>query len=412
MDAQTALDARRIKEDFPILARRVHGKPLVYLDNAATSQKPESVIRAIDNYYRMHNSNVHRSVHLLAEESSVAYEEARAKVARFVNARRPEEIVFTKGTTEAINLVARGWAMPRLQPGDEIVVTEIEHHSNLVPWHMVAKATGARLRHIPFDDQGLPQMEGLREIINPRTRLVAITHASNVLGTVMPVAEIVAAAKAQGALVLLDGAQSVPHLPVDVQALDIDFLAFSGHKMLGPTAIGALWARYELLEEMEPVDGGGSMIRRVTLTESTYMDPPARFEAGTPPIAQAIGLGAAVDYLTALGMEKVARHEGELTRLAYERLAAVDDIILYGPPPDRRVGVISFNLPEVHPHDLASLVDQEGVAIRAGHHCCMPLHDKLGAAATARASFYIYNTPEDVDALIHALQTARQVFRP
>lgn len=405
------MDPWQLKKDFPILSRQVHGKPLVYLDNAATSQKPTTVLQAIDEYYRYHNGNAHRSVHLLAEEASLAYEAARTKVARFFNARRPEEIVFTKGTTEAINLVAQGWAVPRLQAGDEIVVTEIEHHSNLVPWQMAARATGAKLRHIPFDDQGLPRLDSLDEVITARTRLVAITHASNVLGTIMPVAAIVQAAKAYGALVLLDAAQGAPHLPIDVQAMGIDFLACSGHKMLGPTGSGALWARYDLLMAMEPVQGGGSMIHQVSLDTATYAEPPARFEAGTPSIAQAVGFGAAVDYLTAVGMDNIARHEQELTALAYERLAAVPDITIYGPPPAQRVGVITFNLPDVHPHDLASLVDQEGVAIRAGHHCCMPLHDQLDVAATARASFYLYNTAADIDALIDALGAARRVFQ-
>lgn len=404
-------DPKRIQEDFPILRRPVHGRRLVYLDNAATSQKPQAVIDALADYYARYNANVHRSVHRLAEEATLAYEAAREKVARFIGARRPEEVVFTSGTTEAINLVAYAWGLAHVRAGDEIVLTEMEHHSNIVPWQLLAERTGARVRWVPVREDGHLDLDALDRLLGERTRLVAVTHASNVLGTINPIPEIARRAHAAGALVLVDGAQSVPHLPVDVQALGADFVAFSGHKMCGPTGIGVLWARHELLAAMPPFLGGGEMIARVTTGGSTFREPPLRFEAGTPKIAGAVGLGVACEYLQRLDMAAVRRHERDLVAYALERLREIAGLTVYGPAsPDERGGVVAFTLPDVHPHDLASLVDAEGVAIRAGHHCCQPLHDRLGVVATARASFYVYNTEEDVDALVRALHAARKVF--
>lgn len=403
------LDTARIKEDFPILQRTVHGKPLVYLDNAATSQKPVAVIRALVDYYERYNANVHRGIHTLAEEATAAYEAARAKVAALIGAS-PDELVFTRGTTEALNMVAHGWARQHLRPGDEILVTPMEHHSNLVPWQRLAKERGLRLRAIPLTEDGRLDLTALDGLLTERTRLIAVTHMSNVLGTVTPLAEIARRARAAGAVVVADGAQSVPHLPVDVGALGVDFLAFSAHKMLGPTGVGALYARRERLEEMEPLLTGGGMIRRVTLEDATWADPPARFEAGTPDIAGVIAFGAAADYLRGIGLEAVAAHERELVRYAWERLREVPGLTVYGPGPEHRGGVISFTLEGVHAHDVAQVVDEEGVAIRAGHHCAQPLHAHLGVPATARASFYLYNDAGDVDRLVRALHEARKLF--
>ncbi|MEX2356152.1 MAG: cysteine desulfurase [Thermaerobacterales bacterium] len=405
------MDLRQRRPDFPILERRVHGKPLVYLDNAATSQKPEPVLQALDRYYRSYNANVHRSVHLLAEEATLAYEEARSKLARFVNAARSEEIIFTRGTTEAINLVAYSWGRANIGAGDEILFSEMEHHSNMVPWHLLAKEKGARLRYIPVDGHGRLALDDIDSLITERTKLVALTQVSNVLGTINPVKDIARLAHQRGARILIDAAQSAPHMPVDVQDLGVDFLAFSGHKMCGPTGSGVLWGRWELLANMPPFHGGGEMIKKVRIYESTYAAPPARFEAGTPLIAQAIGLGAAADYLTEIGLDRIAAHERSLAKQAYEKLSEVDGLQIYGPPPGERMGAVAFNLSDVHSHDLASIVDQDGVAIRAGHHCCMPLHDKLGLAATARASFYLYNVPEEIDVLVKALYAAKKVFQ-
>jgi cysteine desulfurase / selenocysteine lyase len=419
------LDVETIRADFPILHREVHGKPLVYLDNAATSQKPEAVIQAMDDYYRRYNANIHRGVHTLAEEATAAYEQARRKVARFINAATPREIVFVRNTTEAINLVSLGWGRDTLGEGDVIILSVMEHHSNLVPWQLLSAATGARLEFIELDPEGrLILDEGsapgqslarLLEVHAGRVKLVAISGMSNVLGTVNPVAEVAARAHRAGALLLVDGAQSVPHLPVDVQALGVDFLAFSAHKMLGPTGIGVLWARKEILQAMPPVLGGGDMIRSVGLRQSEWNEVPHKFEAGTPNVAHAIGLGAAVDYLSHLGMDQVLDHERALAALALERLATVPDLHVYGPPAGDRGGVLTFNLLRdgellIHPHDLASILDREGVAIRAGHHCAQPLMDYYGVPATARASFYVYNVEEEVDRLVEALHKARQVF--
>jgi cysteine desulfurase/selenocysteine lyase len=418
------LNVERIRQDFPILDRQVHGRPLVYLDNAATAQKPLAVIQTMDDYYRRYNANIHRGVHTLAEEATLAYEDARRKVARFVNAYSAREVVFVRNTTEAINLVAQTWGRTHVGEGDVVVLSVMEHHSNLVPWQLLAQATGARLEFIDLDAQGRLLMDGdgpsqslasLLERFGERIKLVAISGMSNVLGTINPVAELGRRAHEVGALLLVDGAQSVPHLPVDVRALGADFLAFSGHKMLGPTGIGALWARKELLEAMPPFLGGGDMIRSVHLRHSEWNEVPHKFEAGTPNVAQAIGLGAAVDYLEVLGMDNVRAHEEAMAAYALERLATVPDLHLYGPPAADRGGVTTFNLMDdgellLHPHDLASILDREGVAIRAGHHCCQPLMEYYGVPATARASYYVYNTEDEVDVLVAALLKARQIF--
>ena len=408
---RSMFDVQTIREDFPILSRRVHGKPLVYLDNAATTQKPQAVIEALVHFYQHHNANIHRAIHTLGEEATAAYEETRAKVCQFINAPRPETIVFTRNATEALNLVAYAWGRHNLGPGDEILLTEMEHHSNLVPWQRLAQEVGAAVRYIGVSDEGTLALDGLDEIIGEKTKLVGVTHVSNALGTINPVGEIVAAAHRKGALVVVDGAQSVPHMPVDVQALDCDFLAFSGHKMLGPTGVGVLYGRYELLEAMEPFLTGGEMIRRVRLDGATWNDVPWKFEAGTPNIADVIAFGAALDYLSALGMENVRAHEEALTAYALRRLRQLEDIIVYGPKDaSQRGGVISFNYPGIHPHDVGTILDREGVAIRAGHHCAQPLMRRLGVTGTVRASFYIYNTPEEADALIEGVEKVRAFF--
>ena len=406
------LDVTKIRDDFPILSRTVHGKPLVYLDNAATSQKPRSVIRALTGYYEEYNSNVHRGVHTLSMEATDKYEEARQKVAHFVNAESPESIVWTRNTTESINLVANTWAREHILPGDEIVVTEMEHHSNLVPWQQVAREKGATLRFLPLGDDGNLDLTDVDTIINPRTKLVAIVHASNSLGTINPVRELAAMARRVGAAVLVDGAQSVPHMPVDVGDLDCDFLAFSGHKMLGPTGIGALYAKPEVLEKMEPFLTGGEMVLQVSYEEASWNDLPMRFEAGTPNIADAIALGAAVDYLNDLGMDNVRKHEMGLTEYALNAFRELEeDLDVFGPKDiTRRGGIISFHSSEVHPHDIGTFLDREGIAVRTGHHCTMPLMGLLGVPATARASFYIYNTEAEVDALVGALKQALRYF--
>ncbi|CAN5231471.1 SufS family cysteine desulfurase [soil metagenome] len=402
-------DVAEIRREFPILGREVNGKPLVYLDNAATSQKPRRVIDALTEHYEQHNANIKRGVHRLAEESTAAYEEAREKVARFIGAVDATGLVFTRGTTESINLVAYAWGRKNLREGDEIVLTESEHHSNLVPWQIATQATGARLRFIPVRDDGTLDLNEAERLISPKTKLVACIHASNVLATVNPVGRLAEMAHENGALMLVDGAQSAPHLPVDVQELGCDFFAASGHKMLGPTGVGFLWGQPEILEEMDPFLGGGEMIREVHLYHSTWNDIPHKFEAGTMNVAQAIGLGAAVDYLEDLGMESVREHEQRLGEYAYRRLSEVEDVTIYGPE-DGRTGILSFNLPEVHPHDLSQLLDEEGIAIRSGHHCCQPLIRRLGVAATSRASFYLYNTEEEVDAFVAAVTRAREFF--
>ena len=404
-------DAARLRQDFPILSRKVNGVPLVYLDNAATSQKPESVIRSLVDYYEGYNSNVHRGVHTLSMEATDAMEEARAKVASFINAESPNCIIWTRGATEALNLVARSWALEQVKPGDEIVTTAMEHHSNLVPWQQVAREKGAQLRFLPIAEDGTLDLADVDSIINPRTRLVTVVHMSNSLGTINPVKELGAKARSVGATFLVDGAQSVPHMPVDVQDIDCDFLAFSGHKMLGPTGIGALYARREVLEHMEPFLVGGEMVLQVTYEDATWNDLPMRFEAGTPNVAGAIGLGAAIDYLRGLGMDQVREHEAQITEYALDAFRQLEDMDVFGPPdPDMRGGVIPFHTSEVHAHDFGTVLDRRGIAVRTGHHCTMPLMGMLGVSATARASFYIYNTEEEVDMLVDAVKEAMRYF--
>jgi cysteine desulfurase/selenocysteine lyase len=408
----STFDIERVRADFPILSREVHGRPLVYLDNAATTQKPRAVIDALVHYYEHYNANIHRGIHALAEEATARYEETRQKVADFIGAPGPECIVFTRNTTESINLVANAWGRKNLGPGDEIVLSVMEHHSNLVPWQLLAKATGARLRHIDIDDEGQLVWDDVERLIGERTKLVAITEMSNVLGTINPVRQIAEVAHQRGALVLVDGAQSVPHMPVNVQELDCDFLAFSAHKMLGPTGVGVLYARRELLEEMDPFLGGGEMIRRVRLEEATWNDVPWKFEAGTPNIGDVCAFGAALDYLQGLGMENVRAHEVELVREALRRLSQIPGLTIYRPEsPELRGGVVAFNLDGVHPHDLGTVLDRYGVAIRAGHHCAQPLMARLDVVATARASFYVYNKVEELDALVEGIQAAARLFR-
>ncbi len=408
--ATSPLDVQAIRQDFPVLHQEVHGRPLVYLDNAASSQKPRVVIEALDEYYRRYNANVHRGIHTLSEQASAAYEEARRKVARFINARSAKEVIWTRNTTESINLVAYSWGRANIGPGDEILLTEMEHHSNLIPWQILAQEKGATLRFIPVTDDGYLDLDCLDDLLTERTKLVSVVHMSNVLGTINPVAEIGRRAHEVGAKILVDGAQSVPHLPVDVQALDCDFLAFSGHKMCGPTGIGVLYGKRDLLEAMPPFMGGGDMIREVYLDSATWNDLPWKFEAGTPAIAQAIGLGYAVDYLNSIGMEAIQQHEHGIIQYALEALSRVKGLTLYGPPADMRGGVATFNIPGVHPHDVSTILDSEGIAIRAGHHCAQPLMRRYNVPATARASFYLYNTPDEVDILIQGLEKAKAVF--
>ena len=405
------LDVAAIRSDFPILARAVNGHPLVYLDNAATTQKPQAVLAAMEAYYHTTNANVHRGVYTMAEEATEQYEGARASVAALINASSTEQIIFTRNTTEAINLVALSWGRSNVRAGDLIVCTEMEHHSNLVPWQLLAAATGARLEYVPIDEVGRLRMDVLDMLLRSGPRLVTVTAVSNVLGTINPVAEIVRRAHAAGALVLVDAAQSVPHQPVDVAALDADWLAFSSHKMLGPTGIGVLYGRRALLEEMPPVLGGGDMIRKVTLQGSTWNDLPWKFEAGTPAIAEAVGLGAAADYLRRVGMDRVQAHERELVGYALERLSAVPNVTVYGPlDPAEHGGAISFNVGDVHPHDVAAVLDGEGIAIRGGHHCAQPLMDRLDVAATSRASVALYTTRDEIDRLIDGLATVKRIF--
>ena len=412
LDPRGALDARAVRADFPILSTTAHGHPLVYLDSAATSQKPLAVIEAMDTYYREYNANVHRGIYSIGERATAAYEAARASVARFINAPSAREIVFVRNATEATNLVAGTWGRRNIGRGDAIVLTEMEHHANLVPWQLLVQEKDADLEFIPITDDGLLRLDVLDVLLRLKPRLVAFTHVSNTLGTINPVREIVDRAHAAGALVLVDGAQAVPHLPVDVQALGADFYVFSGHKMLGPTGSGGLWARRELLDAMPPFLGGGEMIREVHLRRSEWNEVPWKFEAGTPDVAAAIGLGAAAEYLMALGMDRAREHERELVAYTLEVLPReVPGIELYGPmDADLRGGVIPFNLPGVHPHDVAQVLDRSGVCVRAGHHCTMPLHERLDLAATARASFNVYSTREDVDALVAGLQEVVALF--
>ena len=400
--------ARDIRADFPLIVAR---PDQVYLDSNASAQKPQVVIETLSRFYREHYANVHRGGYALSLEATQAYENARKTLARFVGADE-REIIFVRNATEALNLVAYAWAMKTLRPGDEILLTEMEHHANLVPWHFVAKQTGAKIKAIPITPQGRLDLDALDTLLTSRTRLVSVVHMSNVLGTLNPVAEIAKAAKEKGALVVVDGAQSAPHLPVDVKGLGADFFAFSGHKMCGPTGIGVLWGRYEILEQMEPFLGGGEMIREVYIDRSTYARPPQRFEAGTPAIAEAVALGAAAEYLLGVGMENIWKHDRELLEYALHRLdEELPEVKTFGPRGPDRGGVIAFTLGSVHAHDVACALDQHGIAVRAGHHCAQPLHRKLGVPATARASFYLYTTQEDVDRFLQAMKEVRGFFK-
>jgi len=408
--SRRSFDPREVRGRFPLLVAQ-RTVPLVYLDSAATSQKPDTVLAAMDDYYRRYNANIHRGIYAIAEEATAAYEQARTRLARFIGAPSANEVVFTRNSTEAINLVAYAWGRASLKAGDAIVLTEMEHHANLVPWHILAAEKGVELRFIPMTPAGELEMDALPGLLaDERVRLVGVVHISNVLGTVNPVAEIARQARAAGALTLVDASQSVPHMPVDVKALGCDFLALTGHKMLGPTGIGALWGRRELLEIMPPFMGGGEMIREVRLTGSTWNELPWKFEAGTMPIAEAVGLGAAVAFLEELGMEALFAHDRELAAYALERLREVPDVRVLGPAAEKRGGVVAFELGEIHPHDVATVLDHQGVAVRAGHHCAMPLHEKLGVHASVRASFHCYSLPEDVDALVRGLHRVREVF--
>lgn len=400
-----------VRHDFPILQRRVGGKPLVYLDNAATAQKPRAVIECLDHYYREENANIHRGVHLLSQEATSAYEDARARIARFIGAGEARSCIFTRGATEAINLVASSWGASNLREGDEIILTTMEHHANIVPWQILAPQLGFTLKFITLNPDGTLDMDAFKRLLhdNP-VKLVAVTHVSNVLGIVNPIQEITRLAHEHGAIVLVDGAQSVPHMPVDVTALDCDFFAFSAHKMAGPTGIGILYGKRALLDAMPPFFGGGDMISRVTLEGSTWNDLPYKFEAGTPSIAEGIGLGATIDYLSDIGMDKIHEYEQIMTHYLLDRLSEVNGVTVFGTDPTRKGAVASFTVAGMHAHDVAQLLDSHGVAVRAGHHCAMPLHDYLGVSATSRASLYFYNTPREVDAFIVALEKAKTTF--
>ncbi len=405
-------DVMAVRDDFPILHQEHHpGAPLVYLDSAATSQKPKVVLEALDDYYRRYNANVHRGIHKLSEEATAAYEEARIKVRRFINAGSKREIIFTRGTTEGINLVAQTWGRANLKAGDVVLSTQMEHHANIVPWQMLAAEKGIHMRYVPVLTDGTLDQDTYATLLRDEpVKLVVVTQVSNVLGTINPVADMVRQAHEAGALILVDAAQSAPHMPLDVQALDADFLVFSGHKMLGPTGSGVLYGKRDLLEAMPPWMGGGDMISRVRLDGSTWNELPYKFEAGTPSIAEMIGLGYAIDYLSGLGMDKIQAHEHTLTQYALERLAEVPGLTLYGPDASRKSGVATFTMQHIHAHDLAHVLDSVGVAVRAGHHCAMPLHEKFGIPASARASFYLYNTLSEVDTLISGLYQARKIF--
>jgi cysteine desulfurase/selenocysteine lyase len=410
----TPYDVDLVRKDFPILERRVHdGVPLVYLDSANTSQKPRQVLDALTEFYEQHNSNIHRATHALGEEATEAYEGARMKVAAFIGAASPDEVVFTKNSSESLNLVANvlAWGARALQPGDEVVITEMEHHSNIVPWQLLCQRTGATLRWFGVTDDGRLDVSNIDDLINPRTKVVSFVHISNILGTLNPVQILAERAHAVGALVVLDASQSVPHLPVDVQALGVDLVAFTGHKMCGPTGIGVLWGRRDVLDELPPFLGGGEMIETVTMPVSTYAALPHKYEAGTPPIAEAVGLGAAVDYLTGIGMDAVAAHEHEITAYALNALSTVSGLRVLGPTEAvDRGGAISFTVADVHPHDVAQILDGDGVAVRAGHHCGRPLHQRFGISASTRASSYLYTTHAEIDALIAGVEKAKRFF--
>ncbi len=407
--AHTLFDVAHRREDFPILKQTIHGRPLVYLDNAATSQKPQSVIDAESRYYATLNANVHRGIHDLSQRATDAFEAARDKVRRFINAADAKEVVFTRGTTEAINLVAQSYGRSRFKPGDEILVTEMEHHSNIVPWQLLCEQTGAVLRVAPIDDTGALRMDAFEALVNARTRLVAVAHVSNALGTINPVRRLVELAHAAGAPVLIDGAQAAPHIEVDVRALDCDFYAFSGHKLYGPTGIGVLYGKAALLDAMPPYQGGGDMISRVTFEKTSYNALPYKFEAGTPNIAGTIGLGAAIDYVEAIGLDAIAAHEHDLLDYATRRARELPGLTLIGTAKDK-AGILAFTLEGIHPHEIGTVLDHEGIAIRTGHHCAMPVMDRFGVPATARASFALYNTRDDVDALIEGLRKVQHMF--
>ncbi len=405
------LDVTKTRKDFPILERELRaGVRLTYLDSTATSQKPLSVIQAMDDFYRMSNANIHRGVHTLAEEATALYEGARERIAKFINAASARQVIYTRNTTESINLVAYTWARANLKQGDLVILTEMEHHSNLVPWHMLQTERGIELEFIPVTADGLLDLEKYKTLLDRRPKLVSFTHMSNVLGTINPAAEMIRLAHEAGAISLVDGAQSVPHLKVDMQALDADFYAFSAHKMCGPTGIGALYGKTALLESMPPFLGGGDMIKEVKLRSFRPNTLPHKFEAGTPAIAEAVGFGAAVDYLTKLGMDNISAHEHEVTEYALERLEEIPGVKLFGPSADKKGGVAAFTLEGVHPHDVAQILDRDGIAVRAGHHCAQPLHEKFGIPATSRASFYLYNTKEEVDLLVNGIYKVKEMF--
>lgn len=408
--AESTFNVEKVKKDFPILEQEVNGKKLVYLDSSATSQTPIQVTDSIVDYYNRYNSNVHRGVHTLGTLATDAYEKARETVRRFINARYFEEVVFTRGTTTAINLVAHSYGDANVSEGDEIVVTQMEHHANIVPWQQLAKRTGATLKFIPMSDSGELEKEAIDNTITDNTKIVAVTHVSNVLGTINDVKYIAEVAHQHDAVIAVDGAQSAPHMKVDVQDLDVDFFSFSGHKMLGPTGIGALYGKRHLLDKMEPIEFGGDMIDFVGLEDATWTDLPTKFEAGTPLIAEAIGFAEAIRYIDEIGLEEIHQHEYELVNYAYNEMSKIEGLEIYGPSPEKRAGLITFNVEGVHPHDLATALDSEGVAVRAGHHCAQPLMKWLNQSSTARASFYVYNTTEDVDKLIQALYRTKEFF--
>jgi len=409
MPSATSLDVTAIREDFPILAQQVHGKPLIYLDNAATSQKPNCVIEALTRFYQMDNANIHRGVHQLSERSTQSYEAARGKVQRFLNAAKTREIIFVRSATEGINLVAQTYGRTHVSAGDEIVISAMEHHSNIVPWQMLCEEKGAVLRVIPINDRGEVEFDQFEKLLNHRTRLIAVSHVSNALGTINPVREIVKTAHGWNVPVLIDGAQAVPHMKVDVRSLDCDFCVFSGHKVFGPTGIGVLYGKEQLLEEMPPWQGGGDMIRSVTFAKTTYNDLPYKFEAGTPDIAGVIGLGAAIDYLDQIGMDAVAAHEHDLLEYGTRALESISGLRLIGTAREK-AGILSFVIDGVHPHDAGTILDREGVAVRAGHHCAQPVMDRFGVSATTRASLAFYNTKEDIDALVAGIQKVKEIF--
>ncbi|MCM3745434.1 cysteine desulfurase [Sporosarcina luteola] len=404
--------SKDIRKHFPILDQEINGHPLVYLDSAATSQKPRQVIEAINDYYAYDNANVHRGVHTLGNRATDHYEGAREKVRKFINAKSTQEVIFTRGTTTALNMVAQSYGRANIEEGDEIVITHMEHHSNIIPWQQLAKEKGAVLKYVILEEDGTLSLDKVRQAVTDRTKIVSIMYVSNVLGTMNPIKEITEIAHAHGAVMVVDGAQAAPHLKLDVQALDCDFLAFSGHKMCGPTGIGVLYGKKELLNEMEPVEFGGEMIDFVGLYESTWKELPWKFEGGTPIIAGAIGLGAAIDFLEEIGLDQIEKHEHELAGYAMEKMSSMDGLTIYGPrDPDKRAGIVTFNLDNVHPHDLATVLDMNGIAVRAGHHCAQPLMKWLQCSSTARASFYVYNTEEDVDRLVEGLRIAKEYFQ-